>query len=82
MRVSITVVEGMRMLVFDNEVFDWGFTEDDLKAARLISNNDPTVKVNYIAEIQKHFLSSLSEMIGRSITFAELNKAIREGIDS
>ncbi len=78
-QVQTIEIDGIRMLVFDNEVFDWGLAEEDFQKAKVASNNDPETKANFIADIQKHLLNSLKEFLGREITLSELNQAIKEG---
>lgn len=75
-KVEIVSYEGINILVVDNEGFDWSFDEKSLQKA---IKNDPTAKESVIGNIQKHFIKSFSEFIGREITFDEINKAIVEG---
>jgi len=73
------VQDGVRMLVFDNEVFDWGVEEVDLMSAKSFCQNHPGLSESIIGSIQQHLLCSLSEFIGRDVTLAELNAAIKSG---
>jgi hypothetical protein len=62
-------------LYIDDEVFDWGvppFILEELKTKNKVS------KFRYWASIQKHFLYSLSEILGKTVTFKELNEMIKE----
>lgn len=68
-----------RYLVFDNEAFDYELSESDLSRAIHYCGDDPQAKKTLHGEIQKHFLTCLTEFLGFPVTLEELVKAIHEG---
>jgi len=78
-RITIHEIEGQRILAVNNEAFDWGIDEENLKAAQVISKNDPEVKKNWIGSIQKYFVRCFSEFVGKEMTLKEINEAIKRG---
>ncbi len=78
-KVEITEHDGTRMLVFDGEVFDWGVEDTELKRAKSFCRNHPGLSEGITGSIQQHLLCSLSEFLGRDVTLAELNQAIKNG---
>lgn len=77
--LKIHEIDGVRMIVVGNEAFDWGVDEEHFKATALICKNDPEVKDNFLGNIQKHFVSSFSEFLGKDVTLTEINKSLKEG---
>jgi hypothetical protein len=77
--ISIHEIDGVRIIVVDNEAFDWGIDEADFKRVSLQTHNDPYLKDNFIGNIQKHFVNCFSEFIGRPVNLAEINVALEKG---
>lgn len=60
-------------------VFDWALVEDGLKKAReYVAKNPMTHEVVY-GDIQKHFLDSFAEFVGKRLSLKEINEAIEKG---
>jgi len=78
-KIAIHEHQGMRILAVDNEAFDWGLNEEQYKKAQFVIKNDPEMKENYVGDIQKHFIKSMSEFLGKQVTLKEINDAIEKG---
>lgn len=63
-------------IFIDGTLFDWGVDEEDYKQALAMG---PKYKKMIEDSIAKHFLESLSEFMGRRITFEEVEKARETG---
>lgn len=74
-KVTLHDIDGVRMLAIDNEIFDWGIEEEEIKQARRSS----AIKDDLLGNIQKHFITSLSSFLGREVTIKEVNDAIESG---
>jgi hypothetical protein len=68
-----------RALVIDGEVFDWGFEQEDIHKAKKFCGQDSFLAKSVQGDVCKFFLESLSEVLGRTITLAEVNTAIKKG---
>jgi hypothetical protein len=75
-------------IFIDDKYFDWGVDEGNLKearerAAKLSKDISPQAGNAYLQSIkdsiQKHFLESLSEFMGRIVTESEVNEATKTG---
>jgi aminopeptidase-like protein len=66
-------------IYLDGRVFDWGLVEDGILRAKEYIVQNPMVREVVYGDIQKHFLDSLSEFVGREVTLKELNAAIEKG---
>lgn len=73
----------------DGKHFDWGINEDDFKEAELRAKKlseqvNPSAGFAYMQtvkdSIQRHFVDSLSEFLGRQITVEEVNQATKTGL--
>lgn len=69
----------VRVLAVDDEVFDWGMDKASLDQVKAMVRNHPDLIGTVSCDIINHFLACFSEFIGRDITLAELNEAIRLG---
>jgi hypothetical protein len=63
-------------IYIDEEFFDWGIDEESLNWA---IQQGPEYYAAAQKDIAKHFLESLSEMVGRKVTLPEFNKALQTG---
>jgi hypothetical protein len=64
-------------IFIDDELFDW---EVDTNAvSKIIATGDQHLMKAVQDDIQKHFIESLSEFVGRKITFSDIKKAEKEG---
>ena len=83
LKVSIVEVEiegkNKKCLVFGNEAFDYEIDEAELsKAIHVCGKTDESRKALH-GEIQAHFIGSLSEFLGWSVTLEELMEGIKNG---
>lgn len=65
-----------KAIFIDGEHFDWSVDEESLKEAAAMG------EIYFQAvqkDIAKHFLDSLSEVVGREVTLAEFNQALITG---
>jgi hypothetical protein len=60
----------------DGELFDWSFDERSLEDCRKMG---PEYFHAAQKDIEKHYLESLSEFVGRELTPVDLLKAIKTG---
>jgi hypothetical protein len=79
--ITITHVPGLgcQAIVIDNEVFDWGMDGESLRAAILMSKNDPEMKKTLMGDIQRSFVTAFSEFVGKPVTLSDINLALKEG---
>lgn len=66
-------------LYVDGELFDWDTDKEALQKAKQFSAHYTFLAESIAGDIQKHFLDSFSQFIGRDITLKELNQAIQKG---
>lgn len=78
-KITIHEFNGQKILVVDNEAFDWGLDEDTYQKAKFAIKNDPLMKENFIGNIQKYFVDAFSEFVGKEMTLKEINDAIEKG---
>jgi len=71
--------ENQNVICVDDNVFDWDVGEQELIEAIKFAENDVNLKDQILKSLRKHFLDSLSEVIGRNITIKELNLALQNG---
>jgi hypothetical protein len=69
----------LRGLFFDDVLFDWGMDQESLRQAKLYAQRDYGAYKGVCGDFQKHFLTSLAEFLGYSMTLKELNEAIKAG---
>ena len=60
-------------------LFDWGMPKEELDKAVKLFGNDPFLKKSVHGDIQRYFLESFGEFIGREVTINEVNEAIEAG---
>jgi hypothetical protein len=65
-----------KQIYIDGEHFDWGIDEESFDWAR---KQGPAYFAAIQKDIAKHFLESLSEMVGRPITIQEFATANKTG---
>ena len=65
-----------RGIFIDGKLFDWEVDQESLQKAREMG---PKFYVMAQLDIEKHFLESLSEFLGREITQAEVTQATQTG---
>ena len=63
-------------IFIDNELFDWGIDEDSFKEAMSMG---PEYFNVFKADIERHFIESISEFMNRKVTAAEVNEATKTG---
>lgn len=63
-------------IFIDGKHFDWGIDEDSFKNAMEMG---PKYFTTFQREIEKHFVESLSEFMGRRVTTTEVNEATKSG---
>jgi hypothetical protein len=63
-------------LFIDGQHFDWGIDEESFKEAMAMG---PQYVRILQADIQKHFIESLSEFMNRKVTPLEVNEAQKTG---
>lgn len=78
-KITIHEYEGQRILAVDGEAFDWGLDPKQFEKAKFMIKNDPLMKESVIGNIQRHFVDSFSEFVGKDMTLAQINEAIQEG---
>lgn len=74
--VRINHENGIKRIFIDEELFDWNLNQDDLRRAR---NMGLEYYKAAIIDVQRHFLDSLSEFMGRQITQEEFANATMSG---
>lgn len=70
----------VKMLVLDNEVFDWGLDKESINRAKKMIDQKPDMKESIIMSIINHFLECFSDFCGRNITLEEFLLIIEKGI--
>lgn len=78
-KLEIKEHENQKVLLINNEIFDWQIEEEELEDAIKFANNDNKVKKAIKADIQNFFLSCLGEILNKKITLKELNDGIEKG---
>lgn len=74
---AIKTKKGFVKHVFiDGELFDWSVDENVLEEARKMG---PEYYNAVQKDIEKHYLESMSEFVGRELTAVDLLKAIKTG---
>jgi hypothetical protein len=63
-------------IYIDGELFDWSV---DLSAFQEAAKMGPHFKLAVQKDIAKHFMDSMSEFLGRRVTFEEIKKAHETG---
>ena len=66
----------VRMLVLDNEVFDWGLDQESISRAKKMIDQKPDMKESIIMSILNHFLDCFSDFCGKNITLEEFLSAV------
>lgn len=64
-------------IFIDDEYFDWEIDKDSLN--KVIETGDPNLIKMAKADIERHFLESISEFVGRRVTSKELKEAEKTG---
>lgn len=77
--LEIKETPGGRAIFVDGELFDWGLEEEDLKRAKEFSETSLALRKSIHGDIQRHFLDSFAEFIGKAVSLRELNEAIESG---
>jgi hypothetical protein len=68
----------IRMLVLENEVFDWGLDQESIKRAKKMIDQKPDMKESIIMSILNHFLECFSDFCGKNITLDEFLSALEK----
>ena len=63
-------------IYIEGELFDWAIDEESYKWAQ---KQSPEVLMAAQKDIVKHFLNSLSEIVGRRVTLQDLQEATKTG---
>lgn len=74
-----------RGIYIDGEHFDWGVDEENFKeaqeTARKLGGQTGALYMKSVQEsIQRHFMESISEFLGRPVSAEEINKAQQTGL--
>ena len=69
----------VKCLMVDGKPFGWGVLPESLKTAKSAWKADPTLYDPIMMDIRNHFIKSFAKFLGRNVTIAEINKAIKEG---
>lgn len=70
---------GCKVIVMDNEVFDWGMDAESLRHAVFLSKTDPEMKASFVSDIQQNLVIAFSEFVGKPCTLLDINLAIENG---
>jgi len=81
MNVEIKEENGLRKLFVDGEVFDWGIDDNILKSAILTIKTDSGMKDYVLKDIERHFVESFSEKIGKKVTLDDIIQDIKNDND-
>lgn len=71
--------ESVRMIVMDNEVFDWGLDAESIARAKKTMEQNPDIRESVISSIVGHFLDCFADFCGREITLEEVLEALGKG---
>lgn len=71
--------EGHRAIYVDDVLFDWGLEQEDVERAKKFAKSSDVLKKTIQNDIQKHFLDSFAEFLGKTVSLRELNEAIESG---
>jgi len=63
----------------DGQHFDWGVDEENYKDAMEFVKKHPEYLNQVITSIEKHFIDSLSEFMGRPVKIEEVQEARKTG---
>lgn len=78
-QVAVQEIDGINVLVVDDEGFDWGLDPDHLASLHETCLANPNLKDAMVATIQKHFVESFSEFLGTPVTLTQICDAIEQG---
>lgn len=70
--------ETYRAIFVNDIVFDWGLDAHSLSEAKKFAKND-LYKKSIMGDIQKHFVESFSEFIGREVKLSDILAALESG---
>ncbi len=70
---------GYKVIYVDDVFFDWGLSPEDVERARKFAKNSNVLKQTIQNDIQRHFLDSFAEFLGKTVSLQELNEAIENG---
>ena len=71
--------KSQKVIFVDDEMFDWGIEETDIQSAVRAARGNPAVAEALHSDIQQHLLDSLSEFIGKEVTFKDIINAQKDG---
>lgn len=71
--------DSVRMIVMDNEVFDWGLEPESIARAKKTMEQNPDIRESVISSIVGHFLDCFADFCGREITLEEVLEALKKG---
>lgn len=77
--VSIGEIDGIRVILVDNQAFDWSVEDEHFKSAQIISRSDPAMRLKYLADIQQYLVTCMSEFLGKPVTLSDINRALANG---
>jgi len=69
----------VRMLVLENEVFDWGLDQESISRAKKMIDQKPDMKESIIMSILNHFLDCFSDFCGKNTTLEEFLNSVDKG---
>jgi len=79
MKLEIKEHNGCKVIYVNDTLFDWGLDPEDVERAKKFAKSSDVLKKTIQNDIQKHFLDSFAEFLGKAVTFNELNAAIESG---
>ena len=71
--------DGYKAIYVDDVLFDWGLGPEDVERAKKFAKHSEMLKKTIQGDIQKHFLDSFAEFLGKAVSLRELNEAIESG---
>ena len=64
-------------IFIDEKLFDWKVEEESFDYA---FSQGPKYFQDFQKEVEKHFLESVSDFMGRKVTTEEINEAVKTGV--
>ena len=79
MKIEIKPYNNYNAIYINDELFDWEIELESLLKAKRVAGNNALMKKAIIGNIQKHFLESLEQFVGRKVSLKELVEAVKKG---
>ena len=71
--------KNVKALSINGETFDWGMEPEDIAKTKEFLSKNCQMKEAIGLSVANHFIECFSEFMGRKVTLAELNEAIKTG---